>query len=374
VDDARMAWHETTSRGAISVEEPHFLPDENGDVVVSSIRTFGDTIHTFIGEYLDYYPGPGDLVATGSSCAVIPRRRACQESDSANARERFWEPFPLDESTGKIGAIAAFAKITIPVKLQGPELIRTQSLNCNLNQHNDTYCFETDTIQEQGAMKAWPEGEMCVERKDADRMDTSDFFDSSDPLVKAFALAAEWHRNQTRKNSGAPYICHLMQVSGLILEYGGTKEQAIAGLLHDVLEDCGRSYQQQIRDCFGESVTRMVLDCSDGFAGEKTALAWRERKEQHLKLLAKAGADSLFVYCADKVHNGRTILDGLWNEGLTVFERFKGRKNGTLWYYGEMSKLLSARLTDIDGARMARELARILDAIESKVLELDSLV
>jgi hypothetical protein len=39
-----------------------------------------------------------------------------------------------------------------------------------------------------------------------------------------------------------------------------------------------------------------------------------------------------------------------------------------------MSKLLSARLTDIDGARMARELARILDAIESKVLELDSLV
>ena len=97
-------------------------------------------------------------------------------------------------------------------------------------------------------------------------------------------------------------------------------------------------------------------------------------KEKHLKLLAKAGADSLFVYCADKVHNGRTILDGLWNEGLTVFERFKGRKNGTLWYYGEMSKLLSARLTDIDGARMARELARILDAIESKVLELDSLV
>jgi len=89
--------------GAISVEEPHFLPDENGDVVVSSIRTFGDTIHTFIGEYLDYYPGPGDLVATGSSCAVIPRRRACQESDSANARERFWSRSRLMNQPARLG-------------------------------------------------------------------------------------------------------------------------------------------------------------------------------------------------------------------------------------------------------------------------------
>ncbi len=56
VDDARMAWHETTSRGAIGVEEPHFLSDENGDVVLSSIRTYGDTIHTFVER--DAYVGP----------------------------------------------------------------------------------------------------------------------------------------------------------------------------------------------------------------------------------------------------------------------------------------------------------------------------
>ena len=48
VDDATQAWIETTSRGAISVAEPNALSDENGTVVLSSIRTYGDTIHTFV--------------------------------------------------------------------------------------------------------------------------------------------------------------------------------------------------------------------------------------------------------------------------------------------------------------------------------------
>ena len=53
VDDARRAWNETTRRGAISVAEPHVLSDAHGRVVLSSIRTYGDTIHTFVerGEY-----------------------------------------------------------------------------------------------------------------------------------------------------------------------------------------------------------------------------------------------------------------------------------------------------------------------------------
>ncbi len=53
VDDARAAWRETTSRGAISVAEPSVLADEHGEVVMSSIRTYGDTIHTFVerGKY-----------------------------------------------------------------------------------------------------------------------------------------------------------------------------------------------------------------------------------------------------------------------------------------------------------------------------------
>jgi 4-hydroxyphenylpyruvate dioxygenase len=48
VDDAKRAWYETTSRGAVSVTEPHRISDAHGEVVLSSIRAYGDTIHTFV--------------------------------------------------------------------------------------------------------------------------------------------------------------------------------------------------------------------------------------------------------------------------------------------------------------------------------------
>ena len=56
VDDARHAWHETTSRGAISVDEPHVVSDEHGTAVLASIRTYGDTTHTFVER--SGYSGP----------------------------------------------------------------------------------------------------------------------------------------------------------------------------------------------------------------------------------------------------------------------------------------------------------------------------
>jgi 4-hydroxyphenylpyruvate dioxygenase len=56
VDDARLAWHETTSRGAVSVDEPHIASDENGSAVLASIRTYGDTVHTFVER--SGYSGP----------------------------------------------------------------------------------------------------------------------------------------------------------------------------------------------------------------------------------------------------------------------------------------------------------------------------
>ena len=48
VDDARKAYEETTSRGAVGVMEPTVLTDEHGEVVKASIQTYGDTIHTFV--------------------------------------------------------------------------------------------------------------------------------------------------------------------------------------------------------------------------------------------------------------------------------------------------------------------------------------
>lgn len=72
VDDATKSWEETTSRGAVSVQEPTVMKDEFGEVVVSAIQTYGDTVHKFI-ERKNYKGAfmPG-FVAKSSTMEVKP--------------------------------------------------------------------------------------------------------------------------------------------------------------------------------------------------------------------------------------------------------------------------------------------------------------
>ena len=48
VNDASEAWHETTLRGAASYLEPVCMKDEHGEVVLSGIKIYGDTVHLFV--------------------------------------------------------------------------------------------------------------------------------------------------------------------------------------------------------------------------------------------------------------------------------------------------------------------------------------
>jgi len=72
VDDATQSWKETTSRGAISVLEPTVMKDEFGEVVVSAIQTYGDTVHKFV-ERKNYTGAfmPG-FIAKSSTMEVKP--------------------------------------------------------------------------------------------------------------------------------------------------------------------------------------------------------------------------------------------------------------------------------------------------------------
>ncbi len=56
VDNAEQSWIETTKRGAKSYESPRVISDENGEVKIASIHTYGDTIHTFVER--SKYTGP----------------------------------------------------------------------------------------------------------------------------------------------------------------------------------------------------------------------------------------------------------------------------------------------------------------------------
>jgi (p)ppGpp synthase/HD superfamily hydrolase len=151
-------------------------------------------------------------------------------------------------------------------------------------------------------------------------------------FLRAFEFAAEKHAGQTRKASTIPYIAHLMGVASLVLEAGGDEDLAIAALLHDVVEDCGGAYMlREVRRWWGKRVARVVDGCTDTDLDPKPP--WRERKETYIQHLKKADSDTRLVSAADKLNNVRSILSDYRAIGESVWSRFNGGREGTLWYY-----------------------------------------
>jgi (p)ppGpp synthase/HD superfamily hydrolase len=156
----------------------------------------------------------------------------------------------------------------------------------------------------------------------------------------AFLFAAEKHRTQTRKQTRIPYIAHLISVCALVLEAGGDEDLAVAALLHDVVEDCGgKPMLQEVRLRFGARVAHVVEGCTDCDSYPKPP--WRERKENYLEHLKQAGSDVRLVSAADKLHNAREILKDYRADGEQVWQRFRGEREGTLWYHRALADELA---------------------------------
>ncbi|MCJ7734738.1 MAG: HD domain-containing protein [Anaerolineales bacterium] len=163
----------------------------------------------------------------------------------------------------------------------------------------------------------------------------------SDRYASAFTIAFKLHQEQSRKGSQIPYIAHLISVSAIVLENGGSENQAIAALLHDAVEDQGgRPTLQIIRDSFGDDVARIIEGCTDAFTDPKPP--WKERKIDYLEKLKTAPDEILLVSLADKLHNARSILQDLLTEGDALWEKFNGKKAGTLWYYQSLANIFDS--------------------------------
>ena len=168
-------------------------------------------------------------------------------------------------------------------------------------------------------------------------------------LPAALDYAALHHDGQLRKGTNIPYLAHLLGVCALVLDYGGDEEQAIAGLLHDVIEDCGEQHRAIVRATFGARVADIVEGCTDGVPDSEGRKApWRERKAAYLAHLRDAPRDTLLVSACDKLHNARAIAADVRGVGADVFTRFKAGRGGTLWYYGALLDVFSARMGERD--------------------------
>jgi (p)ppGpp synthase/HD superfamily hydrolase len=162
----------------------------------------------------------------------------------------------------------------------------------------------------------------------------------SDQFQEAFNYAFKLHRNQIRKGSDVPY------------------------LLHDAVEDQGGlETLDQIRQLFGEKVASIVEECTDSFSTPKPP--WRERKLNYLQRLDHASTSALRVSLADKLHNLRSLLFAYLRDGEKIWKRFRGGKEGTLWYYHQLSSAFHAHVDNVMISEFDRVLRRLDRLIEN---------
>jgi (p)ppGpp synthase/HD superfamily hydrolase len=193
----------------------------------------------------------------------------------------------------------------------------------------------------------------------------------TDRFDEAVAFARRAHAGDVRKDTDIPYLSHLLAVASLVLDQGGGEDEAIAGLLHDTLEDhSGEVVEGEPLDGallerrFGPTVRRIVEACSD-HVGSGPKGAWRHRKQAYLDHLR--GIDDigvLRVSLADKLHNARAIVADWRIVGDDVWKRFNPESDQA-WYYGTLLEIhREKRVSDLVGELevVVAELVRIAPA------------
>jgi len=171
----------------------------------------------------------------------------------------------------------------------------------------------------------------------------------SDVINHALAFAAKHHDRQVRKGTKLPYLTHPANVAIILTRYGCDSDTVVAGILHDVIEDCVRDgytrdmLEQRIGDKFGGNVLDTVLAVTyrrnddDG-----VELSAEERKADYLDRLAGANDSERWVCAADKVHNASSIISDLRRtvDPESVWARFGGGRAATARWYRQVYERL----------------------------------
>lgn len=180
-------------------------------------------------------------------------------------------------------------------------------------------------------------------------------------FIAAIEEANRYHAGQVRKGTQIPYLAHLLSVAALVLEDGGSEDEAIAALLHDAVEDAGgKPTLEAIREQFGDEVAMIVMACSDTDVAPKPP--WRERKEAYLAHLADEAtpASVLRVSLADKLHNARAILSDYRGLGEDLWSRFNTASgDDQLWYYRSLAKIFLSRAPGVLSSELDHVVAEL---------------
>lgn len=189
----------------------------------------------------------------------------------------------------------------------------------------------------------------------------------SDRINHAFAFAAKHHDQQVRKGTRLPYLTHPANVAVILTRYGQDEETIVAGILHDVVEDCVRdsftreSLEQRIGDKFGTDVLDTVLAVTHRKVDDDgMEFSSEEKKTDYLTRLDRAPERARWVCAADKIHNASAILADLRRTDFpeNVWSRFSAGREGTVKWYRQVHDrlaMLAFRAPIMDELRDAAE-------------------
>ncbi len=193
----------------------------------------------------------------------------------------------------------------------------------------------------------------------------------SDRINHAFAFAAKHHDQQVRKGTRLPYLTHPANMAVILTRYGQDEDTVVAGILHDVIEDCVRDgytsemLDERIADKFGAQVLQTLLQVTERRHDEDgVELSADDRKEEFLARLATATESARWVCAADLTHTGSALLTDLRRTSYpeTIWSRFSAGRDGTVRWY----RLVYERLREVGfDAPILHELGGVVTALEA---------
>jgi (p)ppGpp synthase/HD superfamily hydrolase len=192
----------------------------------------------------------------------------------------------------------------------------------------------------------------------------------SDRINHALAFAAKHHDRQVRKGTRLPYVTQPANVGIILARYDQDVTTIVAGILHDVIEDCvAEDYtrdvlEQRLAEKFGVEVLDVLLSVThrkkddDGVEFDP-----EERRDDYLARLGRASERARWVCAADKLHNAATILSDLRRtvDPDTVWGRFAIGRDGIVRWY----RTVYERLREVGfKAPIMDELRETVEALE----------
>jgi (p)ppGpp synthase/HD superfamily hydrolase len=153
-----------------------------------------------------------------------------------------------------------------------------------------------------------------------------------------------------------------LSVAALVLEFGGSQEQAIAGLLHDAIEDQAHGepdrLRAEIRRGFGDEVLRIVEACTD--TDEEPKPDWMIRKTRYIDGFRHEDSIVALVATADKLHNARSMLADYRKDGDEFWSRFNAPRDKQVWYLRSVADSVGDRVP----RAMLDELEEIVERLQ----------